>query len=249
MIRDSADKFYGTAGSGGPYNNGTVFQLTRGANDSWTGSVLYGFGGSGDGYAPGSLIFGPGRSLYGTTSGGGTHGDFGTVFQLTPEKNGTWSEKVLHSFNGQDGGDPQAGVLVLDAAGNLYGTALFGGAFGGGVAFELVRGANGKWTRKTLHNFGNGNDGAGPSSELVFDSAGNLYGTTANGGAFNQGTVFELTPGTNGGWTERVLHTFGNGQDGAEPIGGMIFDASGNLYGTTFNGGAHNGGTVFEITP
>jgi uncharacterized repeat protein (TIGR03803 family) len=244
---------YGTTAFGGEnytdcgYGCGTAFVLTR-ANNRWTENVVHNFGEGKDGYQPGAgPISDAAGNLYGTTQGGGAYGA-GTVFQLTPGKNGSWSEKVLHSFNGRDGFNPQA-VLVLDAAGNLYGTALGGGAFDGGVAFKLVRGANGKWRRKILHNFGNGNDGASPSSELVFDPAGNLYGTTGSGGAFNQGTVFELTPGTNGGWAEKVLHSFGHGQDGADPIGSVIFDASGNLYGATLSGGAHNGGTVFEITP
>ena len=173
-----------------------------------------------------------------------------------------WNEKVLHSFNdnGQDGGTPEAG-LIFDAAGNLYGTTLGGGTYGGGTVFELTPTAGGGWTEKVLYSFcsqPNCTDGAGPLAGLILDAAGNLYGTTSQGGDYQCpsgtytycGTVFELKPIAGGGWTEQVLHSFdGSGTDGTYPSAGLIFDAAGNLYGTTQVGGYYGGGTVFELTP
>jgi uncharacterized repeat protein (TIGR03803 family) len=174
-------------------------------------------------------------------------------------------EKVLHEFKGTDGAQPGAS-LVFDAAGNLYGTTTYGGSytagcggFGCGTVFELVRGADGKWTETVLHSFTGGRDGSLPFNSLVFDAAGNLYGTTSDGGAIGSGcadyggygcgTVFQLIPGANGLWTEKVLHSFGAGEDGGNPTG-VILDAAGHLYGTTIAGGAHGGaGTVFRLEP
>ena len=163
-----------------------------------------------------------------------------------------WNEKVLHSFNGTDGAGPYAG-LIFDAAGNLYGTTVGGGTYGGGTVFELKPAVGGGWAEQVLHSFGNnaGNrnqDGNRPYDGLIFDAAGNLYGVTYGGGTYTYGTAFELTPTAGGGWTEQVLHSF-NGTDGAGPQAGLIFDADGNLYGTTAGGGTYNDGTVFELTP
>lgn len=158
----------------------------------------------------------------------------------------------MHKFknDGKDGYNPVAG-LVLDAAGNLYGTTNSGGIFGGGTAFELMPNSDGTWTEKKLHQFKNdGKDGYVVRACLIFSAAGNLYGTTVAGGSDDIGTVFELTPATGGIWTEKILHKFKNeGSDGNGPYAGVIFDAAGNLYGTTVEGGDNNGGTVFAITP
>src|ERR1017187_10338672 len=217
--------------------------------------VLHNFSGIPDGASPmAGLIWDAAGNLYGTTVWGGTSpscgGGCGTVFELTPAAGGGWTEKVLWSFgNGTDGVSPVAG-MVFDAAGNLYGTTLYGGTTGFGTVFELTPAADGTWAEKVLYSFGNGTDGSIPDSGLIFDADGNLYGTTTQGGTFNQtGTVFELTPAAGGIGTEKVLHSFGNGTDGTYPEGGLIFDAAGNLYGTTWGGGAQgNGGTVFELT-
>ena len=156
-------------------------------------------------------------------------------------------ETVLHSFgNGTDGQDPQAG-LVMDSHGNLYGTTYFGGIHGAcqggptcGTVFELSPKEGGGYTETILHSFGSDTDGQNPVAGLIFDGAGNLYGTTPVGGIHGYGTVFELSPREGGGWTETVLHNFNyNGSDGALPEAGLIFDAAGNLYGTSFAGGIH----------
>ena len=253
LIFDAVGNLYSTTYYGGTYGYGTVFELTPAAGGTWTEKVLHNFNDDGtDGYQPvASLIFDAAGNLYGTTEAGGTY-SAGTVFELTPAAGGTWTEKVLHNFNsdGTDGFFPSA-CLVLDAAGNLYGTTLGGGTSNRGTVFELTPtpAAGGTWTEKVLHNF-DGTDGYQPYADLIFDAAGNLYGTTEAGGTYSAGTVFELTPAAGGTWTEQVLHNFkDDGTDGIEPHAGLIFDASGNLYGTTFGGGAYGQGTVFEITP
>ncbi len=257
LIWDAAGHLYGTTGGGGSHNSGTVFELTRGSNGEWTEQMLYSFTGSVDGWQPlAGLIFDSAGNLYGTTSLGGSAGEGGdgTVFELTPGSDGQWTETVLHSFSGTDGNFPVA-RLVFDKAGNLYGTTESGGGggceLGCGVVFELLRGteARDQWTEKVLYTF-DGEDGWGPLAGLVLDRAGNLYGTTAGTVIGDKkGTVFELSPSGNGAWTHRVLHRFGEGTDGAEPYAGVIFDATGNLYTTTYYGGIYGFGAVVEVTP
>jgi uncharacterized repeat protein (TIGR03803 family) len=248
---DAAGNLYSTTNAGGAYASGTAFELTPKAGGDWTETVLHDFNNKAtDGNYPyAGLIFDATGNLYGTTYLGGTYGH-GAVFEMMPAAGGGWSETVLHNFKGgsTDGRGPYAG-LILDAAGNLYGTTTYGGVYGHGTVFELTPAAGGAWTETVLHDFGHGTDGYEPYAGLILDAAGNLYGTTVLGGTYGSGTVFELTPATGGSWTETVLHHFGNGTDGARPYGGLIFDAAGNLYGTTQQGGAYGYGTVFEITP
>jgi uncharacterized repeat protein (TIGR03803 family) len=205
-----------------------------------------------------SLIFDAKGNLYGTTDSGGTSSGpngGGAVFELT-KMCGHWTEKTLHDFgSGEDGVLPSASV-IFDATGNLYGTTNGGGVYNSGTIFELSRAPDGGWTEKVLHSFNlDGKDGVFPYAGLVFDARGNLYGTTDSGGTYgvpnspNAGTVFELTPKAGGGWTEKILHDFGSGEDGSGPQAGLIFDARGNLYGTTYRGGAYGSGTVFELSP
>jgi uncharacterized repeat protein (TIGR03803 family) len=165
-------------------------------------------------------------------------------------------EEVLFAFpyaGGYPDGTYPAGPLVFDAAGNLYGTAVYGGANGDGTVFKLTPGANGTWT-PTVFSF-NGHNGAHPGGGLIFDAAGNLYGTTGEGGDWGYGTVFEITPEANGEWEESVLYSFSGETDGGNPNSTLVFDAAGNLYGTTFDGGFTEGvvgggyGTVFELFP
>ena len=202
-----------------------------------------------DGCIPqyGNLITDSAGNLYGTSSGGGFYG-YGTVFEFSPAGSG-WTEEILFSF-GHDpasGQDPIGGLL-LDAAGNLYGTTESGGAYNHGVVFELMHNADGSWTEQVLHSF-NGTDGSSPWAALVFDAAGNLYGTTETGGAYNYGTAFELTPAGGGNWSEQVLRSFGNGTDGTYPLAPLVLDTTGDVYGTTSNGGEYQGGIAFELSP
>lgn len=207
-----------------------------------------------DGWEPlAGLIVDAAGHLYGTTRFGGTIGE-GTVFELKNSRLRGWTEKILYNFNptqNNDGSQPYAG-LIFDAAGNLYGTTAGGGAYGNyGTVFELMPNGSGGWTEVILHSFNNdGKDGYGPLAGLIFDTAGNLYGTTASGGTFGSGTVFGLKPKASGGWEEGVLHSFRNdGKDGYIPVASLTLDAAGNLYGTTESGGTFGGGTVFGLTP
>jgi uncharacterized repeat protein (TIGR03803 family) len=262
LIFDARGALYGTAASGGASAAGAVFKLTPPAKGhaQWTETLLHSFAGA-DGSSPvGSLIFDTGGALYGTTQSGGISGQ-GTVFKLTPPAKGhaQWTETVLYSFTGNpDGFNPLAG-LIFDTSGALHGTTLFGGTAGLGTVFKLTPPAPGQtqWTEAVLHSFTGGADGSYLYSEtLIFDASGALYGTTRSGGtAGNNGTVFKLTPPAPGQtqWTETVLYRFAGiytgSVDGANPYAaGLIFDASGALYGTTASGGASNQGTVFELT-
>jgi uncharacterized repeat protein (TIGR03803 family) len=214
--------------------------------------VLYSFGGAEDGSHPNSGIIADAvGNLYGTTTDGGAHGR-GTAFKLSRMPDGQWAEQTLHTFTCcTDGSDPY-GSLTFDSAGDLYGTTFYGGSGGLGSVFELMPTKSGEWKEKILYGFGGG-DGNAPSSGVIFDSQGNLYGTTAGGGTdqYGPGVVFELMPGAGGVWAEKVLYVFktNDGWDGSAPYGGLVFDSSGNLYGTTSSGGLHGLGTVFEVSP
>ena len=247
LVRDKSGNLYGTTASGGKYGYGVAFELSL-SNGSWTETVLHDFTGGVDGASPtANLILDKSGNLYGTTPLGGSYG-WGTVFELTLS-NGSWAETVLYSFSSSngDGALPQVG-LVFDSAGNLYGTTRGGGTYGYGTVFQLNP-SNGIWTESILYDFGCGNPGCFPDGTLTLDKLGNLYSTTEGGGTYGYGTVFELTL-SNGSWTESVLHSFGSGADGIDPTGSLIFDKSGNLYGTTVSGGGSGkSGVVFEVTP
>jgi uncharacterized repeat protein (TIGR03803 family) len=259
LIMDTAGNLYGTAVKGGTYDQGTVYELSPGAGGSWTETTLHNFSGGYDGGIPyGNLLLDGAGNLYGMTSaGGGSSAECkygcGVVFELHPNKSGSWAQKVVHDFsqNSGDGHYPSAG-LISDAAGNLYGVAgQGGGGVGSGIVFELTRGAGGSWTENVLHNFNDQKpDGINPSGDLLFDASGNLYGVTLVGGTHSHGTAFELTPAGGGIWGEITLHDFTNNDgDGYNPVSGLVFGASGDLYGTTGSGGWYGQGTVFEITP
>lgn len=270
--------YQGTSGCG------TVFKLTPPAlgKTKWTETVLYSFrGGSGGSSPVAGLVFDKAGALYGATASGGTTvfcPSCGTVFKLTPPAPGhtQWTETVLHSFKGgSDGFSPVYGAgLVLDKAGALYGTTSAGGGFspacgntGCGTVFKLTPPAAGKtqWTETVLHGFTGGSDGNGPSGGVILDSFGAVYGTTNEGGTsplcpfyddLGCGTVFKLTPPApqQTKWTETKLYSFTGGSDGAYPVGGLIVDPHGALYGTTAYEGVTTGncdpdgcGTVFEI--
>jgi uncharacterized repeat protein (TIGR03803 family) len=260
LIFDAAGNLYGTAYSGGDVacvtNNGgacgTVFELSPTEAGDWTLKVLHKFNGIDGAYPAAGLIFDRGGNLYGTTSGGGSDllNQLGTVFELSRTASGAWTEKVLHDFNAVDDGNQPLAGLIFDTAGNLYGTTPYGGDGAGsvGTVFQLSPTATGHWIEKVLYGFITAVDGAVPRASLIFDTAGNLYGTTSLGGANHYGTVFELSTAGVGNWTEKVLHSF-SGTDGSDPQTSLIMDAVGNLYGTTIEGGAHSDGTVFEIIP
>jgi uncharacterized repeat protein (TIGR03803 family) len=241
LIMDSSGNLFGTTLSGGASDLGAVFELNASNNYS-TEKMLYSFSSSGDGYEPyGGLVMDSNGNLYGTTAYGGV-GD-GNVFELTASS-GYATENSLYSFSYGDGAYPY-GSLIIDSQGNLYGTTETGGTSGDGVVYELDASASPKYsTEKMLYSF-SGTDGASPYAGLVMDSAGNLYGTTANGGS-GYGVVFELTSSSNYA-TENVLHSF-SGSDGAYSYAGLAIDQLGNFYGTTKGGSSYiPHGTVFSI--
>ena len=244
LIFDSAGNLYGTTLRGGIYDAGTVFELMP-SGSGWTETTLYSFtGGSDGGYPWAGLTLDNAGNLYGTTELGGTF-DGGTVFQLTPSGLG-WTEKVLHSFTGgADGDEPYAG-LIFDQSGNLYGATVDGGQGAGGTAFKL-KPSSGSWTYSLVYGF-QGSAFCGPTGNLIMDAAGNLYGTTECDDAYGKGSVFKLTP-SGPPWTYTSLHDFTGGSDGANPVGGVILDASGNVYGTAAAAGTNGRGVIFEITP
>ena len=255
LIFDAAGNLYGTTVKGGAYGYGMVFELTRQASGGWTEKVVHNFNGV-DGANPyASLTLDTTGNLYGTTVNGGAN-NYGTVFELKPKVGRGWIEKV-YSFDGTDGQYPYAGI-ILDAAGNLYGAAAYGGT--GACSIQGFLGCG--WSSsccpepaeagqgEVLHDF-DGTDGANHHASLIFDASGNLYGTTANGGTGpcpdGCGAVFELTPEASGGWSETVPYSF-DGYDGGGSFASLVLDASGNLFGTTPAGGGGHG-QVFELSP
>jgi uncharacterized repeat protein (TIGR03803 family) len=243
LVQDTDGNLYGTTAADGTYGDGTVFKVTR----SGRLTTLYNFcseTGCTDGDGPtAALLQDSDGNLYGTTAGGGTHGD-GTVFKIT-----RWGMlTTLHSFDGYstDGAYPVA-ALVRDTDGNLYGTTYFGGAntcngYGCGTVFKITRSG----TLTTLHSF-DGTDGAYPIAALVQDTDGNFYGTTQKGGAKGDGTVFKVTRSD----TLTTLYNFcseSGCKDGALPWAALVQDTDGNFYGTTAGGGAKGDGTVFKVT-
>ncbi len=299
---------YGTASNGGMYGYGVVYKLQppaagcKTALCPWVETVLYNFTGLDDGSDPqGNLVFDQAGTLYGTTlSGQSGSGSYGAAYKLSHSAGG-WNITVLHTFtNGDDGASPSNGV-IFDQSGNLYGTTSAGGNHSYGVVYELSYGASG-WSETVLHSYAGGVDGQ-YGGGLAFDTHGNLFGFTGEGGSSGWGIIYELEPagggysynilyafqpqlggapgnatvyplldgagnifgnGTSGGtgnagitfelqraeghWNFLVLHNF-NGLDGYEPGGNMVFDAAGNLYGMTENGGSGSFGVVYEITP
>ena len=276
LVRDAAGNLYGAAPAGGnttaeQCENGTngcgvVFELTN-SGGTWTENIIHTFvPGSGDGINPyGNLILDSAGNLYGTTEYGGTActGYFcgvGTVYELSPAGGGLWTETILYNFQAAgDGIYPEAG-LIMDSAGNLYGTTGFGGnnaicnGLGCGTVFELSPGSGGTWTEHILYTFQDGADGGEPGSALVFDKAGNLYGTGAVGGdvtcnpPYGCGVVYELSPSGGGSWTEGAIHNFECGKGGCFPNTGVAIDSLGNLYGN-MPGGANGDGYLYKMSP
>jgi len=256
LTMDRGGNLYGTAYQGGGTNRGTVFKLAR-KGSGWVFSPLYSFTGREDGGAPiARVVFGPDGSLYGTTEFGGRNCGVGcgTVFNLKPPATVcksalcSWTEIVIYAFSGSnDGANPGYGDLTFDRAGHIYGTTYFGGNDAQGVVYELAP-SNGSWTERETYLFTGANDGGNPYSSVIFDEAGNLYGTAYAGGAHGYGTVFQLTP-SGSGWTENTLGAFQSASDGGKPFGGVVFDNAGNLYGATSSGGTGSGGTAYELMP
>ena len=247
LLMDGAGNLYGTA-----YY---PFELSP-SSGQWKLTVLHKFPShQGDGEdAVGGVVLDAAGNVYGVTVYGGTGTGCGegcgTAYELRHAVGGKWKESMLHDFhttNG-DGAFPD-GTLILDSAGNLYGTTDIGGSSGNGTVFRLTRGSNGHWKETILHNFTGGKNGIEPGG-VAMDQTGSLYGTTIAGGDPNCGcgVVYKLTPASNGKRKYTVLHRF-TGNDGAQPVAQLILDSKGNLYGTTATGGPGGAGVAFEVAP
>jgi uncharacterized repeat protein (TIGR03803 family) len=247
LIADAAGDLFGTTSAGGGNGDGTVFEIakTKGGYAT-TPTTLVSFTGSNGAGPGGSLIADAAGDLFGTTYQGGAHGH-GTVFEIAKTQSGyASSPTTLVSFTGADGAEPLAS-LIADAAGDLFGTTFEGGADNDGTVFEISKTQSGYASAPTTLVSFTGADGAMPAGSLIADAAGDLFGTTEEGGADNDGTVFEI-PKTKGGYatTPTTLVSFTNA-DGANPTGSLIADAAGDFFGTTLSGGVDDEGTVFEI--
>ncbi len=254
LIADGAGNLYGTTEFGGASFYGTVFQLVPPkSGGAWTENTLYSFSNTGDGARPtAGLVFDISGNLFGTTSDSAA-GGFGEVFELSPA-NGSWTYQVLYSFRGETDGSGANGPLLIDSAGNLFGSTATS-------VYELSPPASGgNWTFTLLHGFHCcTHDGWSAVGNLARDSQGNLYGATLwggyegnpNCGSVGCGTVFALSPPARQGdpWSEKVIHYLGLGKDGLNPTGGVSLDSQGNLYGTTYSGGTKGGGTVWKLAP
>jgi len=251
VTMDRSGDLYGTSNAAGSNGYGAVYKATKGSGGGFVTLPLYEFAGGNDGSLPAArVVFGPQGDLYGTTSEGGGSGcrglGCGTVFKLTPPPTACksalcpWTETVLYRFTGgADGAVPEYGDLTFDSAGAIYGTTS-SGAYDYGTVYKLTN-SGGNWTESTLYAFTANGDGFYPLGGVVFDQAGNLYGTADTG-------VFELSP-SGSGWTETVLHQFAYETDGLGSEAGLVFDNQGNLYGNTHTLGPDEGGTIFELTP
>ena len=257
VVIDTKGRLYGTTPDGGEAGGcggngcGVVYQLVPTTGD-WRLKVIHTFTGGNDGSIGtlGALLLDTAGNVYGIAELGGAH-SAGTAFKLAPVAGG-WKFTLLDGFRGTPHAGFPYGGLIFDPTGHLYGTTYFGGANGLGSVFKLTLGTTGKWSESVLHSFAAGTDGNSPTSTLIFDAHGNLYGTTSAGGDANgDGTIFKLTP-VSSGWKEIVVHQFHNPthlQDGANPNYGMTLDNARNLYGTTPVGGVHGQGAIFEFTP
>ncbi len=254
LILDRAGNLYGATATGGLNGGGTVFRLKH-TNSGWLVNPLYEFNWNNGGGGPdGSIVLGPDGNIYGAV---GTQSGFGAIYKLQPPPSACktsvcyWTGTILYNFGAAPDGHQPNGDLLFDSAGSIYGTTEAGGANGFGAIFKLIP-VGSSWTESVIYSFMGGDDGNQPQDGVVMDSAGNLYGTTRFGGVQNCsdgcGTVFELSP-SGGGWTEQVIYRFQGVPDGYAPWVGLTIDSSGNLYGTTYDGGDGDGGTVFELSP
>jgi uncharacterized repeat protein (TIGR03803 family) len=233
--------------------SGLVFELTKQTNGTFTYRVLHNFGGN-EGGPFGDFAWDSAGNIYGATSHDSTTFN-GEVFELSPQAKGTWKETVLYQFPAPNGVGSPSGSVILDSQGNLYGATYNGlggsGYTSRGAVYELVPQSSGPWKLLLLYNIPLGASVKYPDSRLTFDSSGNLYGTAQGP---NYGTVFQLSPSPAGPWIETTIHTFAAGKDGANPSGAsLVFDASGNLYGTTPTGGVGCNrnlcGVVYKLSP
>lgn len=248
---DAAGNLYGTSVQGGDFGGGTVWQLTP-SGSGWVHTVLYNFTGGADGGEPyKGVTLDAAGNLYGTAVTGGSgscEGGCGVAYKLT-NSGGTWTQTVIHAFTGGDDGAGPGARVTLDSRGNVYGMTPIGGAAGQGVVFKIHPNGSGVWTLQVLHTFTGGADGATGSAGRMLLRGGHLYGAATAGGVNGKGTAFELTPTSSGEWDFKTIYSFKGQPDAGFPYGGLVFDASGNLYGTTYYDGANNLGAVYQLAP
>ncbi len=251
---DVAGNFYGTTYGGGAADLGTVFKLTP-SGSGWSLAILHSFTGGNDGERLYDRVtIGQAGVLYGTTNNGGGNGcqlgfGCGTLFAMRMAPGPTsppsgiipWNENVLYSFTGASDGNGPEGDLIFDQQRNIYGTTPVGGSYRCGVTFEFDAGT------QTLAPLGEDSRGCQPRHGVIFDNSGNLYGVYQGGGWFGYGAIYQLPP-SGSGWTTQILYDFSGEADGGNPIGGLLLDSSGNIYGTTAGYTGGGGGTVFELS-
>jgi uncharacterized repeat protein (TIGR03803 family) len=239
LTPDGKGNFYGVTIEGGDFGAGVVFELSPNGNGGWNENPIYSFDPGPGGFTPAYsyVIFDSAGNLYGTASSGGGANYAGVVFELSPGES-SWTETVLYDFAGSpDGASPYSG-LVMDPAGDLYGVTHLGGASGNGTVFE-VSPSGGGWTERVIYNIA---DSDAILGGLAIDSVGNIFGNSYE-------TVFELIPNGNV-FDPHVIHTFaGSPKDGSNAFGTPVLDGAGNIYGTTNGGGAHESGTVYQVSP
>jgi uncharacterized repeat protein (TIGR03803 family) len=249
---DAEGNLYGTAVTGGSGSCeggcGVAYKLTN-TGGTWTQAVIHAFTGGDDGSGPGAgLTIGDDGDVYGMAPTGGALG-LGTIYRMHPKKSGKWALDVIHTFTGgADGIGGSAGRLVFRGR-HLYGAATAGGVNGQGTVYELTPARTGEWGFRTIYSFKGQPDGGFPYGGLLFDALGNLYGTTYYAGANGLGCVYQLAPRHGGEWKEAVLYSFKGGSDGEGSIGNLVFDQTGNLYGTTSEGGTSGDGVIFMLAP
>ena len=244
---DRSGNVYGMTPTGGTYGVGTIYKLHPHAG-SYEFQVIHTFTGGDDGAtgSAGRMLLQHGR-LYGAATVGGLYGS-GVVFELTPTAVGEWNFRGLYSFHGQPDGSFPYGALLRAGSGKIYGTTYYGGENGIGCVYELSPRPVGQWDGRVIYSFQEGSDGNSPISNLVRDAAGNLFGTTSEGG-LGSGAIFKLTPNGGGQWTESVVHPFAGPPDGGFSYNGMVVDRFGNFYGATVHGGTDDDGCVYKFTP
>lgn len=247
---DGHGNVYGTTPTGGAFGMGVVYRLSPNGTGGWNFHVIHTFtgGADGGGGSAGRLLIGSTGILYGTCTVGGVNG-FGTVYEMAVIQ-GKWQFRTLYAFKDQPDGALPYGGVVLDKAGNLYGTTYYAGANDVGTVYKLMH-SNGTWSETVLYSFKGGTDGASPISSLVADGAGNFYGTTSEGGAASCGcgVIFKMTRSATGTWNESVVYRFPGAPGTGFAYNGMIRDSAGNFYGATTHGGTANDGAVYEFTP
>jgi len=256
LALDGSGNIYGVTSNGGlpdcgmsrNLGCGTVFELSQ-SGGVWNLDFIHQFDGT-DGAEPAEqytgVILDRFGNVYGTTTYGGPTRNYGTVFQIAHTGSG-WTENVVKEFshdNDDQGRYPRTG-LVMDSGGNLYGSTSYGGTGLSGTAFELSY--SGQWNFSLMYAFSSQNNGGDSVSPLAIGPDGSLYGTTPFGGQYSMGTLFKLT-NSGGGWTYTSIHDFTGGDGGYFPIGAVVFDAQGNIYGVTLGGGSYNLGVAYQIT-